>query len=172
MLLTPLLRIKLLESCTVMVISSSRSPLYHTILMELRSGSQGLKSSAAHNLEPDSGGMRQRNSEMQGDLISPDHWTINFNWHIDFPLCVTPQGLSYVPRIYLYLYSILLYASCVLLMCTTGLPYCSYRTFPLSRYLAALDLLTRHGLPAYLGHTSHTRAAPSTHTYLHCFWHV
>ena len=55
---------------------------------------------------------------------------------------------------------ILLYTSCVLLMCTTGLPYRSYQTSPLSRYLAALDLLTRHGSPAYLGHTSHARAAP------------
>ena len=67
---------------------------------------------------------------------------------------------------------ILLYTSRVLLMCTTGPPCRSYRTFPLSRYLAALDLLTRHGSPAYLGHTSHAHAAPLTHTYLHCFWHA
>ena len=55
-------------------------------LIELRSGSQGLKPSAARDLEPDSGGMRQWNSEMWGDLISPDHWTINFNQYIDFRL--------------------------------------------------------------------------------------
>ena len=67
---------------------------------------------------------------------------------------------------------ILLHTSRVLLMCTTGPPYRSYQTFPLSQYLAALDLLTCHGSPAYLGHTSHARAAPSTHTYLHCFWHA
>ena len=84
--------------------------------------------------------------------------------------CVMPQGLSYVPRVYLYLYSAIYVSR--LLMCTTGPPYCSYQTFPLSRYLAALDLLTRHGSPAYLGCTSHARAAPSTHTYLHCFWHA
>ena len=54
--------------------------------MELGSGSQGLKSSAACDLKPDSGGMRQRDSEMQGDLISPDHRTINFDHHIDFHL--------------------------------------------------------------------------------------
>ena len=41
---------------------------------------------------------------------------------------------------------------CFLLMCTTGPSYRSYRTFPLSRYLAALDLLTCHGLPSYLSH--------------------
>ena len=83
---------------------------------------------------------------------------------------VTPQGLSYVPRIYLYLYSAIYVSH--LLMCTTG-PLCrSYRTFLLSRYLAALDLLTHHGSPTYLGHTSHAHAAPSTHTYLHCFWHA
>ena len=35
-------------------------------MMELRLGSQGLKPSAARDLEPDSGGMRQRDSEMQG----------------------------------------------------------------------------------------------------------
>ena len=86
---------------------------------------------------------------------------------------VTPQGLSYVPHIYLYLYSVTVYMSRILLMCTTRPPCCSYQTFPLSRYLlAALDLLTCHGLPAYSGHTSHTCAAPSTHTYLHCFWHA
>ena len=55
---------------------------------------------------------------------------------------------------------ILLYTSRVSLMCTIGLSYRSYWTFPLSRYLAALDLLMRHGSPAYLGHTSHARAAP------------
>ena len=67
---------------------------------------------------------------------------------------------------------ILLYTSCVSLMCTTGPPYRSYQTSPLSRYLAALDLLTRHGSPAYLGHTSHACAAPPTHIYLYCFWHA
>ena len=67
---------------------------------------------------------------------------------------------------------ILPYTSCIVLMCTTGLPCRSYRTFPLSQYLAALDLLTHHGLPAYSGHTFHACAAPSTHTYLYCFWHV
>ena len=81
------------------------------------------------------------------------------------------------PRAYLMCHAfictyILLYTSRVSLMCTTGPPYRSYQTSPLSRYLAALDLLTRHGSPAYLGHTSHARAAPSTHTYLHCFWHA
>ena len=83
---------------------------------------------------------------------------------------VTPQGLPYVPRVYLYLYSAI-YVSC-LLMCITGPPYRSYWTSPLPRYLAALDLLTRHGSPAYLGHTSHARTASSTHTYLYCFWHA
>ena len=83
---------------------------------------------------------------------------------------VMPQGLSYVPRVYLYLYSAIYVSR--LLMCTTGPPYRSYWTSLLSRYLAALDLLTRHGSPAYLGHTSHARAAPSTHTYLYCFWHA
>ena len=67
---------------------------------------------------------------------------------------------------------ILLHTSRVLLMCTIGSPCCSYQTFPLSRYLAALDSLAHHGLPAYLGHTSHAHAAPSTHTYLHYFWHA
>ena len=67
---------------------------------------------------------------------------------------------------------ILLYMSHILLMCTTELPCHSYRTFPLSQYLAALDLLTRHGLSAYLGHTSHAHAVSLTHTYLHCFWHT
>ena len=81
------------------------------------------------------------------------------------------------PRAYLMCHAficnyILLYTSRVLLMCTTGPPYRLYRTSPLSRYLAALDLLTRHGSPAYLGHTSHARAAPLTHTHLHCFWHA
>ena len=47
--------------------------------MELGSGSQGLKSSAARDLEPDSGRMRQRDSHMRGDLMSPDHRTIYFD---------------------------------------------------------------------------------------------
>ena len=67
---------------------------------------------------------------------------------------------------------ILLYTSSVLLMCTTRPPCHSYWTFSLSRYLVALDLLTCHGSPAYLGHTSHTHAAPLIHTYLYCFQHV
>ena len=54
--------------------------------MELRLGSQGLKPSAAHDLEPDSGGMRQRDSEMRRDLISPDHQIINFDQYNDFCL--------------------------------------------------------------------------------------
>ena len=102
--------------------------------MELRSGSQGLKSSAARNLEPDSGGMRQRDSEMRGDLISPDHWTINFNWHIDFPLCVTPQGLSYVSRVYLYLYSAI---------CVSRLTYVYHRTaLPLIPDISTISILS------------------------------
>ena len=103
---------------------------------------------------------------------------------VGIEICMDMRAMStrrhlacYAPRAYLMCHVfictyILLYMSCVSLMCTTGPPYYSYRTFPLSRYLAALDLLTRHSSPAYLGHTSHARAAPLTHTYLHCFWHV
>ena len=77
------------------------------------------------------------------------------------------------PRAYLmchmFIYTyILLYTSHVSLICTTEPPCHSYWIFPLSQYLAALDLLMGHGSPAYLGHTSHARAAPSTHTYLYC----
>ena len=102
-------------------------------------------------------------------LLAPP--PLPYLWHT-LPLTppVMPQGLSYVPHVYLYLYSAI-YTSRSL-MCTTGLPCRSYWTFPLSQYLAALDLLMRHGLSAYLGHTSHAHAAPLTHTYLHCFWHA
>ena len=87
------------------------------------------------------------------------------------------MGVMLYPRAYLMCHVfictyILSYTSRVSLMCTTGPPYCSYQTFPLSWYLAALDLLTCHGSPAYLGHTSHARAAPLTHTYFYCFWHA
>ena len=73
------------------------------------------------------------------------------------------------PRAYLMCHAfirtyILLYMSRVSLMCTIRPPCHSYQIFSLSRYLAALDSLTYHSLPAYLGHASHARAAPLTHT--------
>ena len=47
-----------------------------------------------------------------------------------------------------------------------------YRTFPLSRYLAALDPLTHLGSPSYLSLHSHSRATPLAHLPLHQFWHA
>ena len=83
------------------------------------------------------------------------------------PIVLCPRAY---PMCHMFICTYILpHMSYVLLMCTTGSPCHLCQTFLLSKYLAALDLLTCHGLPAYLGHTSHTRAAPSTHTYLHCF---
>ena len=47
-----------------------------------------------------------------------------------------------------------------------------YRTFPLSRYLAALDSLTCLGSPSYLSPHSHGCATPPAHLPLHQFWHA
>ena len=47
-----------------------------------------------------------------------------------------------------------------------------YWTFLLSRYLAALDLLTHLGSPFYLGLHSHGHAPPLACLPLHQFWHM
>ena len=50
--------------------------------------------------------------------------------------------------------------------------WCPYRTFPLSRYLAALDPLMHPGSPSYLGLHSHGHTTPLACLPLHQFWHV
>ena len=47
-----------------------------------------------------------------------------------------------------------------------------YQTFPLSRYLAALDPLTCLRSPSYLSLYSHGHATPLAHLPLHQFWHA
>ena len=47
-----------------------------------------------------------------------------------------------------------------------------YRTFPQSRYLAALDPLMRLGSPSYLSSHSHGRATPLARLPFHQFWHA
>ena len=50
--------------------------------------------------------------------------------------------------------------------------WCLYQTFPLSRYLAALDPLTCPGSPSYLSPHLHGCATPLAHLPLHQFWHA
>ena len=47
-----------------------------------------------------------------------------------------------------------------------------YWTFPLSRYLAALDSLTCLGSPSYSSLHSHGRTTPLARLPLHQFWHA
>ena len=47
-----------------------------------------------------------------------------------------------------------------------------YRTFPQSRYLAALDPLTHLGSPSYSSSHLHGRATPLAYLPLHQFWHA